>query len=185
MSKVVASFFMSLDGVVESPQSWHFPYMDAEMGAVVGQSIAASGGFLLGRRTYEEWADFWPHQDPAENPMAAAINGLPKYVVSRTLEDPSWENTTVLRGGDGLAAEVGRLKEQPGRNLSVAGSATLVRSLIIEGLLDELDLLVHPVLVGTGGRLFEADGPPIGLELGSARTFGNGVQHLTYRPAAA
>jgi dihydrofolate reductase len=182
MRKLTASFFMSLDGVVEAPETWQSPYMTDEIGAVIGQGIASSGAFLLGRRTYEEWAAFWPTQDPAQNPMAAAINGMPKYVASRTLGEAEWQNSTVL-GGD-LATEVSALKEQSGGDILIAGSATLVRSLLVAGLIDELGLLVHPVLVGSGARLFEAPASTP-LELVESHSFGNGVLNLTYRPAAS
>lgn len=148
MRKVVASFFMSLDGVVEAP---------------------------------EEWAEFWPHQDPAENPMAAAINGLPKYVVSRSLQEAAWQSSTVLNGD--LADEVSELKQQPGNDIAVSGSGTLVRSLIQEGLLDELRLLVHPVLVGSGARLFQGGEKQAKLELAESQALKSGVINLTYRSA--
>ena len=180
MRKLTASFFISLDGVVEAPETWHFPYFNDEMGAVIGASIAASDAFLLGRRTYEEWAAFWPHQDPSANPMAAAINGMPKFVASRTLAEASWENSTVL--ADGLAAEVARLRDQPGKEIAISGSATLVRSLMADALLDELRLMVHPVVVGRGARLFQNGGGPA-FELVHSETFGTGVLNLTYRPA--
>jgi dihydrofolate reductase len=180
MGKVTASLFISLDGVVEAPETWHMPYFDDEMGAVVGQAIASTDAFLLGRRTYEEWAAFWPQQDPGRNPMAAAINGLPKYVVSRTLGDPAWQGSTVLDGE--LAAEVATLKERHDGDIAISGSATLVRSLLEAGLLDELRVMVHPVLVGRGARLFQDAPVPASLELTDSRTFGSGVLSLTCRP---
>src|SRR5688572_4169272 len=96
MRKVVASFFISLDGVVEAPQSWHFPYFNDEMAAVVGEAIAASDAFLLGRHTYEEWAAFWPTDAAAESPMAGPMNETPKYVVSTTLDKVEWQSSTLL-----------------------------------------------------------------------------------------
>jgi dihydrofolate reductase len=183
MRKVIASFFVSLDGVVESPQTWHFPYFNEEMGAVVGEAIAESDTFLLGRRTYEEWAAYWPHQDAAVNPMATAMNETPKVVVSTTLERVEWQNSTLLEGD--LAEAVTALREQPGKNIGMSGSATLVRSLLERGLLDELRLLVHPVVVGSGSKLFENGTAPVSLELVDSRTFSTGVVDLTYRPAAA
>ena len=98
MRKLVSSFFISLDGVVEAPQNWHFPYHDEEMGAAIDDSIAASDTFLVGRRTYEEWAVFWPHQDPAALPVATAMNETPKFVASRTLDEVGWQNSTLLEG---------------------------------------------------------------------------------------
>jgi dihydrofolate reductase len=113
--------------------------------------------------------------------MAAVINGLPKFVVSTTLDSASWENTTVL-GGD-LSEEVTKLKREPGKDVSIAGSATLVRSLLREGLLDELRLMIHPVVLGNGERLFESGNGQTQLELVDSRTFATGVLDLTYRPA--
>ena len=182
MSKLTASFFISLDGVVEAPETWQRPYFTDEMGAVIGQAIAATGAFLLGRRTYQEWAAFWPQQDPSELPMASAINSLPKYVVSRSLDDAAWQNSTLLKGD--LTDEVSKLKQQTDKDVAINGSATLVRSLLEAGLVDELRLMVHPVVVGSGARLFEPSAPQIPLQLASAQTFNTGVLNLTYRPAA-
>src|SRR5215216_4665453 len=124
MRKVVASEFVSLDGVVESPEKWHFPYFNDQIGA----AMAASDAMLMGRVLYEEWAAFWPKQDPDENPVAAQMNDVRKYVVSTTLEEPlEWNNSTLI--GDNVAEEISRLKEQPGKDISISGSPTLVRSL--------------------------------------------------------
>src|SRR5215211_5740460 len=99
MRKVVAAEFLSLDGVMESPEKWHFAYFDDEMGQAVGESFAASDAMLMGRILYEEWAAFWPQQDPEENPVAARMNGIQKYVVSATLEEPlKWSNSTLING---------------------------------------------------------------------------------------
>jgi dihydrofolate reductase len=183
MGKVTASFFISLDGVVAAPETWHTSWFDDEMGATIGQAIAAADAFLLGRRTYEEWAAYWPQQDPARNPMAAAINGLPKYVASRTLREAAWPGSTVLAGD--LADEVPRLKERHGGEIAISGSATLVRSLLEAGLLDELRVMSHPVLVGRGARLFQDAPAPASLQLADSRAFGSGVLSLTYRPVHA
>lgn len=182
MRKVVASFFMSLDGVVEAPQTWHFPYFNEQMGAVIADAIGTTGAFLLGRRTYEEWAAYWPAQPQAENQMARAINTLPKHVASTTLREVAWDGATLL-GGD-LAGEVARLKHEPGGDLAVPGSATLVRSLLADGLVDELRLMIHPVVVGSGGRLFEGGAHPTELELVESDTFDTGVLNVTYRPVS-
>jgi dihydrofolate reductase len=181
MSKVSASFFISLDGVVEAPENWNPPYFSDEMGAVIGQAIASTGAFLLGRRTYQEWAAFWPQQDPGQLPMAHAINTLPKYVVSGSLDDAEWQNSTVLKGD--LSDEVTKLKQQTDKDIAINGSATLVRSLLEAGLLDELRLMVHPVILGSGARLFETSTPNVPLELVESQTFTTGVLNLTYRPA--
>jgi dihydrofolate reductase len=180
MRKVVGSLFLSLDGVMEAPETWHFPYFNDEMGAVIGQAIASSDAFLLGRRTYEEWAAFWPTQSSEDNPMAQAINTTPKFVASTTLDEVSWENSTLLQGN--VAEAVSQLKRQPGKDISISGSATLVRSLLADGVLDELRLMIHPLVVGRGRRLFEDGAAQTPLELVESHTFTTGVLNLAYRP---
>jgi dihydrofolate reductase len=181
MRKVVASEFVSLDGVVESPEKWHFPYFNDQMGDAIRAAMAASDAMLMGRVLYEEWAAFWPQQDPDENPFAARMNGVRKYVVSTTLEEPlEWQNSTLI--GENVAEEISRLKEQPGKDISISGSPTLVRSLLQEDLLDELRLMVHPIVVGSGKRLFEGGGDQKALELLDSKTFSTGVLYLTYQP---
>jgi dihydrofolate reductase len=182
MRKVVASEFVSRDGVVESPDKWHFPYFNDQMEEAIGAAMAASDAMLIGRVLYEEWAAFWPKQDPDENPVAAQMNGVRKYVVSTTLEEPlQWQNSTLI--GDNVAEEILRLKEQPGKDISISGSPTLVRSLLQDDLLDELRLMVHPIVVGSGKRLFEDGGAQKALELVDSKTFSTGVLYLTYQPA--
>jgi dihydrofolate reductase len=182
MRKVVASEFVSLDGVVESPEKWHFPYFNDEIGDAIGAAMAASDAMLMGRVLYEEWAAFWPNQDPDENPVAARMNGVRKYVVSTTLEEPlEWQNSTLI--GDNVAEEISRLKEQPGKDISISGSPTLVRSLLQEDLLDELRLMLHPIVVGSGKRLFEDGSDQKALQLVDSETFSTGVLYLTYQPA--
>jgi dihydrofolate reductase len=183
MRKVVAAEFVSLDGVMESPDKWHFPYFDEEMGQAVGEGFATSDAMLMGRVNYEEWAAYWPQQDPEENPIAATMNGRRKYVVSTTLEEPlEWSNSTLIKGNE-FAEEIGNLKEQEGKDIVISGSGTLVRSLLRDGLLDELKLMIHPIVVGSGKRLFEEAEEQTNLELVDARTFSTGVLYLTYRPA--
>ena len=183
MRKLVSSFFISLDGVVEAPDKWHFPYFNDEMGAAVGEAIGASDSLLLGRRGYEEWAAYWPNQDPASDPFVSVMNDTPKYVASTTLTEVTWQNSTLLEGD--LADAVAALKEQPGKNIGMSGSATLVRSLLERGLVDELRLLVHPLVVGQGAKLFPDGSSPVSLELTDSKTFSTGVLDLTYRPVAA
>jgi dihydrofolate reductase len=183
MRKLVSSFFISLDGVVEAPDKWHFPYFNDEMGAAVGEAIAASDSLLMGRRNYEEWAAFWPQQDPESDPFVSIMNETPKVVVSTTLEKVEWQNSTLLQGD--LAQGINALKAKPGKSIGMSGSATLVRSLLEQGLLDELRLLVHPLVVGKGAKLFPDGSPNVPLELIDSRTFATGVLDLTYRPAAA
>jgi dihydrofolate reductase len=181
MRKIEANFFMSLDGVVEAPEKWHFPYFNEEMGAVVGAGLGTNDAVLMGRVLYDEWASYWPAHDGEDNDFAAWINGVDKYVVSTTLEQADWANTTII--GDEVAAQITELKERPGGNIMMSGSATLVRSLITDGLLDELHLLVHPIVVGNGQRLFEEGAPELPLKLASSETFSTGVLNLTYEPA--
>jgi dihydrofolate reductase len=180
MRKIVANFFISLDGVVERPDQWHFPYFNDEMGEVVGSGMAESDAMLLGRKTYEEFAAFWPAQS---EPPADHMNGIQKVVVSTTLKRADWQNSTVIRGN--LAEALGQLKNQPGKDIGTVGSATLVRSLLREGLLDELRLLIHPIVVGSGAKLFDGDAGKAPLKLVSSRTFSNGVLHCVYAPADA
>jgi dihydrofolate reductase len=183
MRKAIASEFVSLDGVFEAPDQWHFPYFDEEMGEEIGRAMAASDAMLMGRVLYEEWADFWPRQDPEENPVAARMNGVRKYVVSTTLKEPlGWDNSTLIK--ENVAEEIAGLKRQTGGDISISGSGTLVQSLLKDGLIDELRLMIHPVVVGSGKRLFDEGGEQIALELVDFRTFSTGVVYLTYRPAS-
>ena len=181
MRRVVASEFVSLDGVMESPEKWHFPYFDEEMGQEIGAAMGQTDAMLMGRVNYEEWADFWPQQDPEENPAAVHMNGVRKYVVSTTLKEPlGWNNSTLIGGN--VAEEIDKLKRQPGKDIAISGSGTLVRSLLQKNLLDELRLMVRPVVVGSGRRLFEEGGDRKELELVDSKTFSTGVVYLTYRP---
>jgi dihydrofolate reductase len=177
MGKIVSSFFISLDGVVESPDKWQFPYFNDEMGAAVGQEIENSRGLLMGRVLYDEWSSYWPQS--TDEPFASFINSVPKYVVSNSLDNAAWNNTTVVSGD--VAGQLRHLKEEPG-NLTMSGSATLVRWLLANGLLDELNLLLHPIVVGHGQRLFE-DTATYPLRLTHQKTFETGVLHVKYAPA--
>jgi dihydrofolate reductase len=182
MRKVVGAEFLSLDGVMESPDQWHFPYFNEEMVQAIGEGFAAADAMLMGRVNYEEWAAFWPGQDPQENPMAAQMNAMQKYVVSTTLEEPlGWQNSTLI--GENAAEEIARLKQEEGGDIVISGSGALVRSLLQYDLLDELKLMIHPVVVGGGKRLFEDFGEQKALELVESKTFETGVLYLTYRPA--
>lgn len=183
MRKIVAAEFLSLDGVMEAPEKWHFPYFNEEMGQAVGEGFAASDTMLMGRVLYEEWSAFWPRQDPEENPIAAHMNGVSKYVVSTTLDEPlGWSNSTLIKGN--VSEGITELKKQPGKDITISGSGSLVRSLLGYGLLDELRLMVHPIIVGGGKRLFEDGGDRKPLELVDSRTFSTGIVYLTYRPVA-
>ncbi|MEU9113178.1 dihydrofolate reductase family protein [Streptomyces sp. NPDC048483] len=177
MRKITAGIFLSLDGVAEAPDTWHFPYFNDEMGAVVQAQMDAADTMLLGRNTYEMFAAYWPDSD---EDIAEYMNGARKLVVSRTLERADWQNSTVVGGEDPLA-ELARLKEGEGKNLGVVGSIGLVQSLLRAGLLDELHLLVHPIVVGKGKRLFP-EGDSIPLRLAGSTTLSTGVLSLVYTP---
>ena len=178
--KVVAVELASVDGVIEAPEEWAFSYSNDEMEEANASGMAASDALLLGRVTYEALAAFWPHQ-PGGTPMVDYINSVPKFVVSETLEEPlEWNNSTLIEGN--VAEEITQLKRQPGKDITVLGSGVLVRSLLRDGLLDELRLMVHPIVLGGGKRLFEEGGDQKALELVDSKTFGTGVLYLTYRP---
>jgi dihydrofolate reductase len=178
MGSIKSGLFISLDGVIEAPETWHFPYFDDQMGAVVGEMMSGNDATLLGRRTYEEFAGYWPNADPAD-PTTELMNRGRKYVVSSTLSEATWENSSVITGD--VAAELARLKAET--RLGTTGSATLVRWLLEQGLLDELHLLVHPIVVGHGKKLF-TDGATVPLTLVSTTTFDSGVLHLVYARSA-
>ena len=180
MRKIVAGLFISLDGVIESPDKWHFPYFNDEMGQEVGAQMAASDTMLLGRKTYEMFASYWPTQ-PDDVEPAGHMNNTPKVVVSNTLKTADWQNTTIVSGDVNEALT--RLKQQPGKDIGITGSATLVQSLLRDGLLDELVLLVHPIVVGSGKRLFDDTTSQIPLKLVESKTFSTGVIALTYQRA--
>src|SRR4028118_30524 len=151
--KVTAGLFVSLDGVVQSPERSELPYFNDEMGEAVGAAMAATDAMLLGRVTYQEFASYWPGVSAEEEPFADYMNNTPKYVVSRTLEGPlEWNNSTLIKGN--LVEEISRLKRQPGKNIGITGSVTLVQSLLREDLIDELGLMGHPVAVASGQRPF-------------------------------
>lgn len=176
MGKLVANFFISLDGVVESPDQWHFGYFNEQMGEAVGKGFATTTGMLMGRKLYDEWASYWPTSEDTQ--LGPVMNNMPKYVVSSSLTDPEWSNSTVVPGDPDKIREI---KDQTDGDISMSGSATTVRWLLENGLLDELRLLVHPVAVGKGARLFE-EGTAVPLKLVDSETFDNGVLNLTYVP---
>ncbi|MCA1718670.1 MAG: dihydrofolate reductase family protein [Actinobacteria bacterium] len=181
MRKVTAGLFVSLDGVTESPEKWQLPYFNDEMGEAIGAAMAAADAMLLGRVTYQEFASYWPGVSSEDQPFADYMNNTPKYVVSTSLDTVEWNNSTLIKGN--VAAEIARLKQQPGKNIGITGSATLVQSLLQDDLLDELGLMVHPVVVGSGKRLFEDGGALKELKLVDSKTFSTGVVSLTYQPA--
>ena len=179
MGRIVSSFFISLDGVVEAPDQWHFPYFNDEMGGAIGKAAETTDAFLMGRVVYEEWAGYWPTS--TDEPFASFLNNTPKYVVSQNLKEATWNNTTIINGD--VAAGIRDVKDRTERDIGMSGSATLVRWLLANGLLDQLNLLVHPIVVGKGQRLFE-DTPTHPLRLLSQETFSTGVLNLAYAPAS-
>ena len=182
MRKIKSNFFISLDGVVESPDQWHFPYFDDEMGAAVGAGFATSDAMLMGRVLYEEWAAYWPEH--ADEPFGDVMNSTKKYVVSTSLQDAEWQNSEIVSGD--VAQKLSDIKAMDGGDIAMSGSATTVRWLLRHGLLDELNLFVHPLVVGDGmARLFPPDEPRIPLELLRAQPFKSGVLSLSYGPAKA
>jgi dihydrofolate reductase len=186
MARIVITEFISLDGVVEDPGGsenfkyggWSFEFdRGAEGDAFKVEETQASTGMLLGRRTYEGFAEAWPSR---EGEFADLFNSMPKYVVSSTLTDPDWGNSTVLDGD--LVAEVKRLREGPDGDIVVHGSAQLAQTLIEHDLVDELRLMVFPVVLGTGKRLFGDPGERKTLRLVDSKVVGDGVLILTYQP---
>jgi dihydrofolate reductase len=181
MRKVVSGLFYSLDGVVESPEKWTFDHFTDELGAEITGQMDASDAMLLGRQTYQEFASYWPGKTAADDPMADRMNGAQKLVASTTLTEPlEWENSTLLKGN--AADELRRLKEQPGKNFNIVGSPTLVRSLLKDGVLDELRLLVYPVVLGSGKRLFDGGLDRVPMKLAGSKAFATGVILLVYEP---
>jgi len=182
MRKVVAGMFVSLDGVVESPEKWQFDLFDEDMMAAMAAHTASEETILLGRVTYQEWANYWPTSDDLS--YGSHINSTPKYVVSTTLKEVgwgNWQNITLIR--DNLAEEISRMKQQPGKNIGVAGSPTLVLSLLQADIIDELTLMIHPVIVGRGKRFFKDGGDLKRLQLVHSKITSTGVALLTYHPA--
>jgi dihydrofolate reductase len=176
MSKIVAGLFTSVDGVVETPENWHFPYFDDEVGALVGTLMKPR--MLLGRKTYAGFAEYFAPLAGQE--LADQMAAPPKFVVSSTLTSAEWGNATII--GADWVSRLREIKAGDGPDLGMTGSVELIRGLIAEGLLDELHLLVHPVVVGKGEKLF-GEGETTPLPLRSATTLTNGTLHLTYAPA--
>jgi dihydrofolate reductase len=179
MRKVTAGLFSSVDGVVADPYTFQFDSFDDELGAGMTALMSTTTTGILGRHSYEEWAGYWPDSAP-DDPFAAFINPLQKFVASCTLTAPlAWENSTLIEGD--LEAFVTELKQGDGGDISVFGSISVTRQLLFRGVLDELLLMVHPVIAGQGRRLFEPTDPTTRLELvhGATTTRGNAL--LTYR----
>ncbi|MFF8632817.1 dihydrofolate reductase family protein [Streptomyces pilosus] len=184
--KITASLFISLDGVVEAPDQWHFPYFNDEMGATVDAGLTTADVMLFGRRTYDSFAGAWPGREAAggeDAGFAKKLGDMRKIVFSRGRLAPEWRNTEQARGD--VAEVAAALKDEPGGDIALSGSVSVVRQLLAAGLLDELHLLVHPVAVRRGMRLFDEGEPSIPLRLLMSRTFTTGVLHLVYGPDTA
>ena len=183
MRKITAGLFISLDGVVEAPDQWHFPYFNEEMGAAVDATLGAADTVLFGRKTYDSFAGAWPEREAAGDEdagLAKALGDARKIVVSNQKLELTWRNSEQLEGD--LVEAVTALKNEPGGNIALSGSVSVVRQLLAAGLLDELHLLVHPIAVRKGMRLFDEGETPILLRLVSSETFKSGVLNLVYTP---
>lgn len=195
--KLTTTTFISVDGVMQGPGGpdedrgggferggWIVPHFDTETATFINELYRRADAFLLGRHTYEIFAGSWGTMaDPGDNPIAVALNRMPKYVASTTLTDPRWANTTVVSSE--VAAAVGELKTKPGRELQVHGSRILVRWLLENDLVDEINLLVYPVVVGQGTRLFPDSGPDLAIDLVGSKATRSGVTIQTYRPSGS
>jgi dihydrofolate reductase len=181
MRKVIGGPFITLDGVIEAPYEWQFDHFDADMEALMGKLLERADTVLLGRNTYEEWSPYWP--TATDEPFASWINNAPKYVVSTTLNDVSWgtfNNITLIK--DNITETIGKLKQQPGKDIAMPGSTMLLRTMLYADLVDELTLTIHPVLAGKGKRLFQEGDMLKRLKLIDSQISQTGVAMLTYEP---
>ncbi len=178
MRKVVVSEFVSLDGVIHEPM-WTFAYWTDEIAQFKYDELFSSDALLLGRMTYEGFAQAWPGRTD-EQGYADRMNGLPKYVVSTTLDRAEWNNSHLIKAN--VAEEVSKLKQQPGQDILIFGSGKLLQTLMQYDLIDQYHLLIYPVVLGSGQRLFE-DGSNAKLKLAETQTFSSGVVALVYQPA--
>ncbi len=184
MRRVVASLFTTLDGVVETPEKWHFPFFNEEMGAIVGAQM--SDTLLMGRKSYDTFAATWPKREAAggeDAALATTLGDARKIVVSNQALELTWRNSELLHGE--LIEAVTALKTEPGSDIAISGSISIVRQLLDAGLIDELQLLVDPIAVRDGRRLFEETGTALPLELLSSRVLTNGVLYLVYGPVGS
>jgi dihydrofolate reductase len=184
MRKITAGLFISLDGVVEAPDQWHFPYFNEEMGAAVDASLGQTDTMLFGRKTYDSFAGAWPEREAAggeDAHFAKVLGDARKIVVSNQSLDFTWRNSEQLEGD--LVEAVTALKNEGEGTIAMSGSVSVVRQLLAARLLDELHLLVHPIAVRKGMRLFDEGETPVPLTLVSSETFTTGVLNLVYAPA--
>lgn len=181
MRKIVAGLFISLDGVTDEPEKWQTAYYNDELGATVASLVADTDAVLFGARSYKRFKAVFAGKTNADLPFADFWNTIPKYVVSNSLTTVDWHNAQLITGH--VAEGIAQLKQQPGKNITIGASATLVRWLLQQGLLDELHLTIHPVVVGTGTRLFEPDGESVGLQLLRSKVLKTGVVYVAYAPA--
>jgi dihydrofolate reductase len=192
--KLTLMEFLSLDGVSQGPGGpdedttdgftqggWFVSHLDDEFMRHVVRWVSEADAFLFGRRTYENFARDWPKMNDPDDPIGSRLNGLPKYVASKSLTSAEWEPSTILSGD--IASEVARLKRQPGRELQIHGSARLAHSLLGAGLIDEIRLVIAPVVLGHGRRLFTEGGAPAGLRLVRNETTPAGLALHVYEPA--
>jgi dihydrofolate reductase len=186
MRRIVAGLFIALDGVVEAPDQWHFPYFNEEMGAAVTATLGAADTILFGRKTYDSFAGAWPEREAAgeeDAEFAKRLGDARKIVVSNQKLEFTWRNSEQLEGD--LVETVTALRNEPGGTIALSGSVSVVRQLLAAGLLDELHLLVHPIAVRKGMRLFDEGETPIPLRLISSEAFTTGVLNLVYGPAGS
>lgn len=189
MRKLNAALFITLDGVVEAPggettipedrRGWSIPFTDDQVGEVIGAAMADSDAMLLGRKTYQDFAAFWPTM-PEDDPFGSVMNNRTKYVVSTTLDKAEWKNSHLIKGD--LFAELTKLKQQPGKDISTVGSGTLVRWLLQHNLIDELQLMLCPVVLGVNNRLFDGVDFMKSMKVLEARSFSSGMIYLRLQP---
>ena len=188
MPKIIVNAFLTLDGVMQAPGGpdedpeggfshggWQAHYADDVVGRLVTEGFADADGFLLGRKTYDIFANYWPKITDVNNPIATALNSRPKYVVSRTLERVSWNNSSLIKSD--VVAELRKLRQQPGRTLHTWGSANLLQTLLKNDLIDEYRLFIYPVLLGSGKRLFGRDTIPVALKQVESVATGKGATY--------
>jgi dihydrofolate reductase len=176
MSKLAATLFISLDGVVESPEKWSFPYWNDQIAKFKHDETFSSDALLLGRVTYEGFAAAWPSRKDPDG-FADRFNSMPKHVATRTLKKLEWNNSHVIKGD--IATEVSKLKQQPGKDIVIHGSPGLVRSLMPHELIDEYRLLVYPIILGHGKRLFD-ERSKANLKLVESKNYDTGIVKLVY-----